>query len=248
MSPYDHMLALMPEATEAQRRAKLGALGFGADLADSAAKKLSGGEKARLLLALATFHRPHLLILDEPTNHLDVDAREALIRALGEYEGAVILISHDRHLIEASVDRLWIARGGTAAPYEGDLASYQAECLAEAGEARGAGARKANGQRQISDPKEARRAAAERRAALAPLKKRMVEAERDLERITAEIKAIDQRLGDERLYAQGAEKAQKLATERGRLGRALAEAEDAWLAASEAYETALDGIDAPSPS
>ncbi|KAB2846076.1 MAG: ABC-F family ATP-binding cassette domain-containing protein, partial [Hyphomicrobiaceae bacterium] len=240
MSPYDHMRALMGEATEAQRRAKLGSLGFGADLADSVATKLSGGEKARLLLALATFHRPHLLILDEPTNHLDVDAREALIRALGEYEGAVILISHDRHLIETSVDRLWIARGGTAGPYDGDLESYQAECLADPAEAHATSARKAAGQRQGSDQKEARKAAAERRAAIAPLKRKMEEAERRLEAISSQIKAIDQQLADERLYANGAEKAQKLAAERGRLGRGLAEAEDAWLAASEAYETARD--------
>ena len=114
-TPYEHMLDLMPDATEAQRRARLGALGFGIGKADTKAENLSGGEKARLLFALATFHGPHLLILDEPTNHLDVDAREALVRALNDYEGAVILISHDRHLIEACADRLWIVRGGTRA-------------------------------------------------------------------------------------------------------------------------------------
>ena len=92
-TPYQHMLDLMPDATEAQRRARLGTLGFGVDKADTRAENLSGGEKARLLLALATFHGAHLLILDEPTNHLDVDAREALVRALNDYEGAVILIS-----------------------------------------------------------------------------------------------------------------------------------------------------------
>ncbi len=114
------MVELMPDATEAQRRAKVAAIGFGADKADTPSEKLSGGEKARLLFALATFHAPHLLILDEPTNHLDVDSREALIHALNDYEGAVILISHDRHLIEATADRLWMVRGGTVTPYEGD--------------------------------------------------------------------------------------------------------------------------------
>ncbi len=107
------MLQLMPEATEAQRRTRLGTYGFGADKADTKCANLSGGEKARLLLALAAFHGPHLLILDEPTNHLDVDSREALVHALTEYEGAVILISHDRHLIEACADRLWVVRRGT---------------------------------------------------------------------------------------------------------------------------------------
>ena len=115
------MLDLMPDATEAQRRARLGALGFGVDKADTKAENLSGGEKARLLFALATFDGPHLLILDEPTNHLDVDAREALVRALNDYEGAVILISHDRHLIDACADRLWIVRDGTVRSYDGDM-------------------------------------------------------------------------------------------------------------------------------
>src|ERR1700687_2894874 len=124
-TPYQHMLDLMPEATETQRRARLGTLGFSVGKADTPAEKLSGGEKARLLFALATFHAPHLLILDEPTNHLDVDSREALIYALNDYEGAVILISHDRHLLEATVDRLWVVRGGTVAPYDGDLETYR---------------------------------------------------------------------------------------------------------------------------
>ena len=132
-TPYQHMLDLMPDATEAQRRARLGTLGFGIGKADTKAENLSGGEKARLLFALATFHGAHLLILDEPTNHLDVDAREALVRALNDYEGAVILITHDRHLIEACADRLWIVRDGTVRTYDGDMDRYRAECLAERG-------------------------------------------------------------------------------------------------------------------
>src|SRR5262249_60103864 len=99
--------------------------------ADTKCATLWGGEKARLLLALAAFHAPHLLILDEPTNHLDVDSREALIHALAEYEGAVILVSHDRHLIEACADRLWVVRGGGVNPYDGDIDGYRAELLPE---------------------------------------------------------------------------------------------------------------------
>ncbi|MEM8627283.1 MAG: ABC-F family ATP-binding cassette domain-containing protein, partial [Pseudomonadota bacterium] len=129
-SPYSHIAELMPDATEAQKRAKLGAIGFGAQKADTKCAKLSGGEKARLLFALATFHGPHLMILDEPTNHLDVDSRQSLIQALNEYEGAVILISHDRHLIEACADRLWLVANGTVLPYDGDIEAYRAECLA----------------------------------------------------------------------------------------------------------------------
>ncbi|HHK74843.1 MAG TPA: ABC-F family ATP-binding cassette domain-containing protein, partial [Rhizobiales bacterium] len=120
-TPYDHIRALMPEATEAQLRAKLGHLGFGIDKAETRTDHLSGGEKARLLFALAGFGEPHMLILDEPTNHLDVDSREALIRALNEYEGAVILISHDRHLIETCADRLWLVGEGTVSRFEGDM-------------------------------------------------------------------------------------------------------------------------------
>jgi ATP-binding cassette, subfamily F, member 3 len=245
LSPYDHMVRLMPDATEAQRRARLGALGFGIDKADTRAEKLSGGEKARLLLALAAIHGPHLLILDEPTNHLDVDAREALVRALNAYEGAVILISHDRHLVDACADRLWIVRGGTVRPYEGDMGTYRAECLAERGgepaAARGAGGRpgavKANGQARPS-PQEARRLAAEARAALAPLKRRVAAAEAQIEGLTAKIAAIDASLANGALYANDAARAQVLARERGALERARAAAEDAWLAASEAYEAA----------
>src|SRR5262245_3542403 len=169
MTPYQHMLDLMPEATEAQRRARLGTLGFGVAKADTRAENLSGGEKARLLFALATFHGAHLLILDEPTNHLDVDAREALVRALNDYEGAVILITHDRHLIEACADRLWIVRDATVRAYDGDVDRYRAECLAERGgpdcqTPKGKG----NGDARPT-PQEARRRAAELRAALAPL-------------------------------------------------------------------------------
>ena len=241
LTPYDHMVRLMPDGTEAQRRTRLGTLGFGIDKADTRAEKLSGGEKARLLLALAAFHGPHLLILDEPTNHLDVDAREALVRALNEYEGAVILISHDRHLVDACADRLWIVRGGTVRSYAGDMATYRAECLAERGgepvAARGGGAAQANGPARLS-PQEARRLAAEARAALAPLKNKVAKAEAEIERLARQIAAIDASLADAALYAKDAARAQALARERGALERARAAAEDAWLAASEAYETA----------
>jgi ATP-binding cassette subfamily F protein 3 len=236
-TPYQHMLDLMPEATEAQRRARLGTLGFGFDKADTRAENLSGGEKARLLFALATFHGAHLLILDEPTNHLDVDAREALVRALNDYQGAVILITHDRHLIEACADRLWIVRDGTVRAYDGDVDRYRTECLAERGGPDGAAARKANGGAKPT-PQEARRKAAELRAALAPLKKTVTRAEAEIERLSLQIATIDAALADSGLYARNAARAQALARERGELARARSQAEAAWLAASEAYEAA----------
>ena len=182
-TPYDYIVKLMPEATEAQKRTKLGSIGFGADKADTKCANLSGGEKARLLMALTVFHAPHLLILDEPTNHLDIDSREALIHALNEYEGAVILISHDRHLVEATADRLWIVKGGTVSPYDGDMESYRADLLAE----RGANVRHRtgeDGEEEVRvDRAAARRQAAQRRQQLAPLKKTMQEAEKRVEKL-----------------------------------------------------------------
>jgi ATP-binding cassette, subfamily F, member 3 len=239
MTPYQHMLGLMPEATEAQRRARLGALGFGVDKADTKAENLSGGEKARLLFALATFGGRHLLILDEPTNHLDVDAREALVRALNDYEGAVILISHDRHLMEACADRLWIVRDGTVRTYDGDMDQYRTECLAERGADPDAPRAKCkpNGATKRT-PQDARRQAAEQRAALAPLKKSVTKAEAEIERLSKKIASVDSALADGTLYAGDAARAQALARERGELIRAREAAETAWLEASEAYEAA----------
>ena len=237
-TPIQHMLDLMPEATEAQRRARLGALGFGADKADTKAENLSGGEKARLLFALATFGGRHLLILDEPTNHLDVDAREALVRALNDYEGAVILISHDRHLIEACADRLWIVRDGTVRTYDGDMDQYRTECLSERGGEDGARAKSKPAGASKPTQQAARRQAAEQRAALAPLKKTVTKAEAEIERLSRKIASIESALADGTLYAGDAIRAQALARERGDLIRARDAAEAAWLEASEAYEAA----------
>jgi ATP-binding cassette subfamily F protein 3 len=238
MSAYDHIAELMPDATIAQRRAKVAALGFGVEKADTPSEKLSGGEKARLLFALATFHAPHLLILDEPTNHLDVDSREALIHALNDYEGAVILISHDRHLLEATVDRLWIVRNGSVKPYDGDLESYRQESL-------GAGktAKSANGGKSpIADPKrqreDERRQAAQRREELAPLRKRLREHEQRIELIQKKIASIDFGLADQSLYEKDPSKALAMTQERSGLAKELKAAEDAWLEASLIYEEA----------
>jgi len=236
-TPYDHMLELMPDATEAQRRTRLGTYGFGADKADTQCAKLSGGEKARLLLALAAFHGPHLLILDEPTNHLDVDSREALVHALTEFEGAVILISHDRHLIEACADRLWVVRDGTVSPYENDIEAYRNELLADRG------ATTSRKERSSADANrtgraEQRRAAADKRALLAPLKKAVQSAEKTVEKLTAQIAKLDALLADPQIYERDAARAQSAGIERGQLVKQLAQAEDAWLEASEEYERA----------
>jgi ATP-binding cassette subfamily F protein 3 len=231
------MLALMPEATEAQRRTRLGTYGISVDKADTKCANLSGGEKARLLLALSAFHAPHLLILDEPTNHLDVDSREALIHAVAEYEGAVILLSHDRHLIEACADGLWVVRGGTVKVYDGDMDGYRADLLAERGATT---RRKGNGKMDLKTDTRAeqRRAAADKRASLAPLKKTMQSAEKQVELLTRDIARLDAKLADPQLYAKDPQGAQSAAIERGQLAKRLSEAEEQWLIASEAYEAA----------
>ncbi|MET0432012.1 MAG: ABC-F family ATP-binding cassette domain-containing protein [Hyphomicrobium sp.] len=242
-TPYDYMLELMPDATEAQRRTKLGTFGFSADKADTACGKLSGGEKARLLLALTAFHGPHVLILDEPTNHLDVDSREALIRALMEYNGAVILISHDRHLIEATADRLWLVRNGAVTSYDGDMESYRALLLEERG-ARTAERREDGAADMRASRTDQRRAAAEKRAELAPLKKAMLAAEKAVEKLTKEIAALDAVLGDSTIYSSDPQRAQAAAQRRGQFARDLSAAEEAWLTATEAYEDASAAADA----
>ena len=240
-TPYQHMLDLMPEATEAQRRARLGVLGFSIDKADTKAENLSGGEKARLLFALATFHGPHLLILDEPTNHLDVDAREALVRALNDYEGAVILISHDRHLIDACADRLWIVRDGTVRTYDGDMDQYRAECLAERGADPDAprAKSKANGAAQADGAGRAPAGGRAARRAGAAQEERHQGRGRDRAPVASSIAAIDRDLADGAPLRGAIPRAPRpWPASAASLIRARADAEAAWLAASEAYEAA----------
>ncbi len=129
-TPIDHIRRLRPEETPSRLRARLGGFGIGSEQAETLVGKLSGGQKARLSLMLATIDAPHMLILDEPTNHLDIESREALVEALTAYSGAVILVSHDMHLLSLVADRLWLVSNGHVAPYEGDLESYRTMLLA----------------------------------------------------------------------------------------------------------------------
>ncbi|PKU22568.1 ABC-F family ATP-binding cassette domain-containing protein [Telmatospirillum siberiense] len=232
-TPFDHMRALMPQALESKVRAQLGRFGFGQERADVKVANLSGGEKSRLLFALMSRDAPHLMILDEPTNHLDIDSREALVSALNAYEGAVVLISHDPHLIELAADRLWLVADGQVSPFEGDLDAYKRMLLDRAREAR----------REGRDPKEAgpnrkdeRRAAAELRSMLAPLRKAAQQAEKRVEQLTGKQSALQEKLADPKLYEGPPDKVAALQRELGEIGKALADAEDEWLEA----QTALD--------
>ena len=168
-SAYDHVRKLMPDAPEAKVRARSGAIGFSGAMADTPVANLSGGEKARLLLGLATFEGPHLVVLDEPTNHLDIDSRGALIEAINDYTGAVILVSHDRHLLEACADRLWLVADGAVKPFDGDLDDYRRLVLGGGADSESRAAKDEARQSRADQ----RRAAAEKRAELAPLKKRI---------------------------------------------------------------------------
>ncbi|HEU5017131.1 MAG TPA: ATP-binding cassette domain-containing protein, partial [Pseudolabrys sp.] len=233
-SPYDHLRRLIPNDAEAAVRARVGAIGFSGAAADTKVKKLSGGEKARLLLGLATFEAPHLIILDEPTNHLDIDSRGALIEAINDFPGAVILVSHDRYLLEATADRLWLVAGGKVTSFEGDLDAYTRDVLSERGGDR-SGVTKAPNAPSRSD---IRRAAAEKRAETAPLRQRVKKAEAAIEELTRELAVLDEKLADGDLFARNAGKAASLSKARADVANALAAAEEEWLAASAALETA----------
>ncbi len=161
-------------------------------------KTLSGGEKSRLLLGLATFAAPHLIILDEPTNHLDIDSRAALIEAINDYPGAVILVSHDRYLLEACADRLWLVAGGKVAPFDGDLDDYRRMVLAGESQGMTVGAKSS----ARADPGQARRAAADKRAETAPLRKRISQAEVVIAQLTRQLHKLDVTLADGALFAQ----------------------------------------------
>ena len=234
-SAYDHVRRLMPDAPEAKIRARAGAIGFPGAAADTPVARLSGGEKSRLLLALACFEGPHLVVLDEPTNHLDIDSRAALIEAINGFAGAVILVSHDRYLLEACADRLWLVQNGGVAPFEGDLDDYRRLVLATADDEGRDGASKSDERRSRT---ETRRAAAERRAELAPLKRRITALETEMAKLGKRVGEIDQALADPKLYENDPGRAAKLAKERADAVGALAGAEEQWLELSGEYESA----------
>jgi len=230
-SAYEHVRALMPEAGEAQVRSRVAQMGLAAAKMMTAARDLSGGEKARLMMGIAAFGAPHLLILDEPTNHLDIDSREALVHALNDYRGAVILISHDRHLIEACADRLWLVANGTVEPFGGDIEDYRRLVLGRTESAADPGKPPKPGLQ-----KETRRSGAARREALAPLRKRIKEAERQIETIRAEIQTLDRQLADPEIYRRDPTEAARLAKARADRAHDGAGAENEWLELSEELE------------
>ena len=238
----DHLARLMPDAPKDRVRARLGGVGLVQDKQTTKVKHLSGGEKARLTIALITHDSPHVLILDEPTNHLDIDARDALVHALNDYQGAVILISHDRRLLEMTVDRLWMVADGTVKPFDGDLNDY-AVWLRDRAKARNAKDSKSDdadgaGGNSRMGRKEARKAAADRRKENADIRKAAREAEKALEKLTARRRSLVDKLGDPATYEKSTREVQELVTKKEAVDREIASAETAWLLASEALEAA----------
>jgi ATP-binding cassette subfamily F protein 3 len=230
-SPYSHIRRLLPDAPEAKVRARAGAIGFSAAAADTPVKNLSGGEKARLLLGLATFYGPQLIILDEPTNHLDIDSRAALAEAINEFPGAVIMVSHDRYLIDACADRLWVVANRAVTPYDGDLDDYRREVLS----ARGLRSpqRDRNERAQADGMPRARPARQNM-----PLRQKIQEAEAEIERINGIIAKIDTALALPDIFARDPAKAAQLSKARSAAAEALQRAEDEWLRASASLEAA----------
>jgi ATP-binding cassette subfamily F protein 3 len=237
-SPYDHVRRLMPDAPEAKVRARVGAIGFSGEAGDVRVAELSGGEKARLLLGLATFAGPHLVILDEPTNHLDIDSRAALVEAINGFAGAVVLVSHDRYLLDACAERLWLVADGTVSTFDGDLDDYRRGILTGRGSPRAADGGEAPSAPRVSRT-EARRSAAEKRAELAPLRTRIAAAETAIKRLTDEIARIDRALMAPDLFGRDPAGAAALAKARAAAARSLASAEEEWLEASTQYDSAI---------
>ncbi len=234
VSAYQHVVERMEDATEAQRRARLATFGLPGDRQETPAKSLSGGEKARLLFNLITFDGPHLLILDEPTNHLDMDSRAELINAINQYEGAVVLISHDRYLIEACVDRLWLVGDGTVKPYGEDIETYRQSLL-------GRGPRESNGKKTVATDEKsvARRSAAEQRKLLKPLRDEVARWEKESDRLRGVVEVIDKGLAAPGLYEKDPKTATDLQIKRARAVELIDTAETNWLEAEEKLEEAL---------
>ncbi|MCF7977002.1 MAG: ATP-binding cassette domain-containing protein [Chromatiaceae bacterium] len=257
-SPLRHLVQLDPAASEQQLRDFLGGFGFSGDQATDPVAPFSGGEKARLALALIVYQRPNLLLLDEPTNHLDLDMRHALSEALQDYEGAVVLVSHDRHLLRITCDVLLLVDEGTLAPFDGDLDDYprwisqraaQRRQATSATAPRNTDAQGDDSQRHaaqgqalaaaggIPSKKDLRRHEAEQRARLQPLRRELKRLEQRPESLSAQAEELDQQLADPALYdADAKSRLLSLMNKKRQVDAELADVEQAWLTTGEALE------------
>ena len=228
-SAYTHIMRLRPNDDEKTLRARLGASGFGVDIADLPVEKLSGGQKARLLMLMATIDAPHILILDEPTNHLDIESREALVMALNEYEGAVILVSHDSHLVETVADKLWLVNDGAVADFDGDMEDYKALVMEAHKNSKSRKARASDSLPKSDQPK----------VNIARLKKQSGELEKKMEKLTAKKHMLEAEMAAPEFYQAHSQEAVSAKTDAlsDTIG-ALSALEDEWLDLQSQIETA----------
>ena len=227
-TPYRAVARLMADAPESKVRARAAQMGFSGERADTRVEQLSGGEKARLLMGLSTFHGPHLIILDEPTNHLDIDSRAALIEAINDYTGAVVLVSHDRYLLEACADRLWLVADGAVREFDGDIDDYT-KLVLQSSRGGDSGAKPAKAAEKKQSPVREKRGVSQ---------KKIQALEERIAKFGDLISRIDETLGDGSAFTKDPQKAAALANQRGELASALAAAEEEWLALSVEAESA----------
>ena len=233
-TPLEIIRRALPQASESQRRSKLAQFGLGHEKVETTVANLSGGERARLLLNMVAMEAPHLLILDEPTNHLDIDSRRALLDALNDYEGAVILITHDRSLMELVADRLWLAAGGGVEPFDGDMEDYARFVLDRARMAARAPTQVAEEPIKVAPPPPPSPTRAKLPTGTA--RRRVEAAEAALARVSTALAEIDQALLNPEPFTKEPAKAAELGRRRTAAETAVAVAEQEWLAAQEAYE------------
>ncbi|EAR07849.1 ATP-binding cassette domain-containing protein, partial [Reinekea blandensis] len=233
-SPFLHIRRLDPNVRDQEIRNFIGRFGFSGDRSEEPVAHFSGGEKARVALAMIAWQKPNLLLLDEPTNHLDLEMRESLNFSLQQYEGAVILVSHDRYLLNATAEEFWWVRHGRVESYRGDLADYFQELLkapATRSEAR------PEADAGSVDKKAQRQARAEQRQKLKPLRDDIRKAEKQMEALQSQLTEIENRLGDTTLYeAENKDQLQTLLKSQGELSQELSHWEEVWMQAQEALE------------
>jgi ATP-binding cassette subfamily F protein 3 len=231
VTPVVEMGRRRPNEPERALRTHLGSFGFSQQRAETKIGNLSGGEKARLLFALLALDKPNILLLDEPTNHLDIVSREALVQALNDFSGAVVIVSHDPHVIELTADRFWLVEGGTIRTFEGDMDEYRASLLS-----RNEGGKKEGKPVSASERREQRKRASEKRAALAPAKKKLTDLEAAMNKLQVHKAKLEKNMADPTLYSTNPQKTVDLQKELSQAGRDLAAAEEAWLAAQEEFD------------
>ncbi len=237
-----HLMRKLPQEGESKLRARLGAAGIGADIVLNPVEKLSGGQKARLLMALAALDAPHIMILDEPTNHLDIESREVLVHALNDYPGAVILISHDPHLVETVADQLWLVQGGKVAPFDGDMEDYKRLLLSQRGTKKEPGSNRKGDDRSVAAPNAARGngpSKAQRQNAT-PLRNKVRDHEARIAKLEADLARAEVNLADPKIYAAGDKpRIERLTRLVKDIKAELAREESLWMEAQEQLDATL---------